>query len=77
MKKQQRSTPTIQIEWMHDAVGDPLAGGRFCEADLRSIAQALGRLAARRDLARARAARSQSAPNSAAMLATNPTKALN
>jgi hypothetical protein len=54
MKKQQRSQPAIVIEWNSDAGASRNGIDGVPESDLIQLARALGRMAARRDLAAAR-----------------------
>ena len=78
MKKLQNPDPVIVVEWNH-AAGDGIEHDACClsKADLLALARALGRMAARRDLAKAREDRGRSATTSDVMPAKMPTKTLN
>ena len=69
MKKLQQVNPAIVVEWNSVAVGYAIehGNGHLSEDDLRSLAQALGRIAARRDLALAREDRARLATTSEVM----------
>ena len=75
MKKLQIADPVIVVEWngvTADGAVD-ITGEHLSKDDLLALARALGRMAARRDLAKAREDRARSATTSDAM----PAKMLN
>ena len=74
MKKLSTSNTVIVIEWNGETVD-----GHVCHntAELEELARALGRLAARRDLAAARAAEAGSCPGSDEKIGKIPAKVLN
>ena len=79
MKKLQHADPIIVVEW-NSATADgavDLTGEHLSKDDLLALARALGRMAARHDLAKAREDRARSATTSDVMPAKMPTKALN
>ena len=77
MKKLQNAKPVIVVEWNSSTVGDAIGhgNGRLNKEDLRKLAQLLGRMAARRDLAKAREDRALSATTSDVMPGKMPTNA--
>ena len=79
MKKLQIADPVIVVEW-NGATADGAVdqtGEHLSNADLLALSRALGRMAARRDLAKAREDRAQSATTSDVMPAKMSTKTLN
>lgn len=62
MKKQQIAEPVIDVEW--NIAADDEGGRQRSKSDLLALARSLGRMAARRELARARELRAQSATTS-------------
>lgn len=77
MKKQLRSQPAIVIEWNSDTGASQNGIDGLPESDLLEFARALGRMAARRDLAAARENLARSAITSDPTVDTIPAKALN
>ena len=78
MKKLQTADPVIVVEWNGVTVDGAvdLTGEHLSKDDLLALARALGRMAARRDLAKAREDRARSATTSDVMPAKMPTKTL-
>jgi hypothetical protein len=76
MKKQQRSQPAIVIEWNSDTGAAQNGIDGISESVLLQLARALGRMAARRDLAAARENRARSATTSDPTTDIVSTKAL-
>ena len=79
MKKLQIADPVIVVEWngvTADGAVD-LTCDHLSKDDLLALARALGRMAARRDLAKAREDRARSATTSDVMPVKMPTKTLN
>ena len=73
MKQQEQSKPEIAVAWNPDGVD----GGVLPIGDeLRELARALGRIAARRELARLRENSAGSCPSSDDKFAMMPKKAL-
>jgi hypothetical protein len=77
MKKQQQSQPAIVIEWNSDAGAAQNSIDGLPESDLLQLARALGRMAARRDLAAARENQARLATTSDPTAVMVSTKALN
>ena len=79
MKKQQQTGIDFVVEWnckaSRDVGSDP--GEHLSKEDLLTLARALGRMAARRDLVKAREDRARSATTPDVMPAKMPTKTLN
>ena len=79
MKKLEIADPVIVVEWngvTADGAVDH-TGDHLSKDDLLALARALGRMAARRDLAKAREDRARSATTSDVMPTKMPTKTLN
>ena len=79
MKKLQIADPVIVVEWngvTADGAVD-ISGEHLSKDDLLALARALGRMAARRDLAKAREDRARSATTSDVMPVKTPTTTLN
>ena len=79
MKKLQHAEPVIVVEWNGVAADGAvdISGEHLSKDDLLALARALGRMAARRDLAKAREDRPRSTTTSDVMPAKMPTKTLN
>ena len=78
MKKLQHAEPVIVVEWNYACGDDGVERtGELSEDDLLALARALGRLAARRELARMREERARSATTSDVMPGKMPVKVLN
>ena len=79
MKKLQIADPVIVVEWNGVAADGAvdISGEHLSKDDLLALARALGRMAARRDLAKAREDRAGSATSSDVMPAKMPKTALN
>ena len=74
MKKLSTPNMVIVIEWNGETIDGQV---RHNTAELEELARALGRLAARRDLAAARAAGAGSCPGSDEKISKIPAKVLN
>ena len=79
MKKLQIADPVIVVEWNGVAADGAvdISGEHLSKDDLLALARALGRMAARRDLAKAREDRARSATTSDVMPAKMPAKTMN
>ena len=79
MKKLQIADPVIVVEWNGVTADGAVhfTDEHLSKDDLLALARALGRMAARRDLAKAREDRARSATTSDVMPGKMPTKALN
>ena len=79
MKKQQRTGIDFVVEWNCEASGNfrPETGEKLSRDDLRNLARALGRMAARRDISLVRQDRDRSVPISDVKLSIVPPKSLN
>lgn len=77
MKKQQIAEPIIAVEWNCAAVDDSACDElQLSKSDLLALARALGRMAAKRELARARDQRARSATTSDQIPGKVPAKVL-